>query len=269
MTDSPLAGIDDVFATAIHATKLATLVSLDPRQAFAPLFERPQGGRYGVDASARCDIHDHDAPYVSCQCGFHAVVDSADLDRLGTWHPGRVRLVVELSGMCVEHEQGWRAARQQVKAVEVPDRCARCGTTATCLSAVHGEFRASCRRCARQPVTVGEAADALGVPVRFAPCKSWAGTIVERAVRTVPYASVLVGVVAAVVAVVLSSAVFAVVGAVALGVSTLTGPFLVDVALAKRGLTGSESVRLNAVALPHFVFSQLGLGMLLLLAAQR
>lgn len=118
-------------------------------------------------------------------------------------------------------------------------------------------------------MSVVDVAAALGVPVRFAPCKSWAGTLVERAVRTVPYLAVLAGVVAATVAVVLSSAVFAVVGAVALGVSTLTGPFLVDAALAKRGLTGSESVRLNAVALPHFVFSQLGLGMLLLLAAQR
>jgi hypothetical protein len=88
--------------------------------------------RYGVDTLARCRRRVCQPPGLDCRCGFYAFRDrSAALDllgQLGARHPARsyVLLTVDLDGTVLEYEAGFRAQRQRVLRIEIPNACMRC-----------------------------------------------------------------------------------------------------------------------------------------------
>lgn len=67
-----------------------------------------------IDGEAECrgwlDFIDHPAPQWDCTCGFYAV----PADRLHEWPFGGLIAEVELSGVVIEHESGYRAQYQRV-----------------------------------------------------------------------------------------------------------------------------------------------------------
>ena len=131
-------------------------------------FFRQFGASYGARAEAECPLHAHAAPALDCRCGFHATVDDEHLARLGADEPDVALLDVELAGHVIEHERGYRASHQRTREVRVHGVCVRCGRRAEVLHQRRfGALVPSCRRCTRRPVALGEAADSLGVPVRF------------------------------------------------------------------------------------------------------
>lgn len=92
-----------------------------------------QASTFGVDADASCrhkaSLYSyglgppsrHDAPCLSCDCGFYAVPSDKE-----SWHQGTtVGLLVELSGKVIEHEVGYRAGHQRVMECILP-RCMFC-----------------------------------------------------------------------------------------------------------------------------------------------
>jgi hypothetical protein len=89
-------------------------------------FASSNGKPFGVDADAKCTSYtgNHKAPRAGCTCGFYAVVKPEDCVY------GPLRLLVELSGVVVEHAYGYRASHQRVVEVQI-GRCARCARRAT------------------------------------------------------------------------------------------------------------------------------------------
>ncbi|HEX6257110.1 MAG TPA: hypothetical protein VFZ70_14985 [Euzebyales bacterium] len=88
--------------------------------------------RYGVDELANCRRRGCAPPGLDCRCGFYAFADRDRavelLGQLGARHPARsyVLLTVDLDGDVLEYELGYRAQRQRVLRIEIPDVCARC-----------------------------------------------------------------------------------------------------------------------------------------------
>lgn len=84
---------------------------------------------FGKQAIASCNKHyDHTAPDLNCTCGFYAV----PADKLTSYtFSDTVTLLVELSGKIIEHEEGFRAQKQQVCEVKIK-KCG-CGKPATLL----------------------------------------------------------------------------------------------------------------------------------------
>lgn len=87
---------------------------------------------YGVDELARCRRRGCRPPGMDCRCGFYAFRDRDRavelLGQLGARHPARsyVLLTVDLDGDVLEYELGYRAQRQRVLRIEIPDVCSRC-----------------------------------------------------------------------------------------------------------------------------------------------
>lgn len=88
--------------------------------------------RYGVDTLAQCRRRSCLPPGLDCRCGFYAFRERSEaLDLLGTLggrHPARsyVLLTVDLDGAVLEYESGFRAQRQRVLRIEIPNACSRC-----------------------------------------------------------------------------------------------------------------------------------------------
>jgi len=88
--------------------------------------------RYGIDTLAQCRRRTCEPPGLDCRCGFYAFRDRAQalelLGQLGVRHPARsyVLLSVDLDGTVLEYEAGFRAERQRVLRIEIPDACMRC-----------------------------------------------------------------------------------------------------------------------------------------------
>lgn len=88
--------------------------------------------RYGVDELARCRRRGCIPPGLDCRCGFYAFRDRAHavalLGQLSARHPARsyVLLTTDLDGEVLEYELGFRAQRQRVLRIEIPNACARC-----------------------------------------------------------------------------------------------------------------------------------------------
>ena len=107
--------------------------------------------RYGVDTIADCRRRTCRPPGLDCRCGFYAFRErDTALDLLGSMgghHPARsyVLLTVDLDGTVLEYESGFRAQRQRVLRVEIPDACMRClrGGTVTPAATfmAHPQFR--------------------------------------------------------------------------------------------------------------------------------
>jgi hypothetical protein len=115
----------------LHAVKRAH-VRLSPDGSEATLTGLTAGSRYAVDARASCP-RGCPVPDPSCRCGFYAMrgdLESRQLPHEAAWarraEPLSVRLDVELSGVVLEYELGYRAERQRVLEVGIPDRCVAC-----------------------------------------------------------------------------------------------------------------------------------------------
>lgn len=122
---------EEVRDEPIHAVKRAH-VRLAPDGASATLTGLSAGGRYAIDARAWCP-RGCTVPTESCRCGFYAMHGDPESRELSTsvpWarraEPLSVRLDVELSGVVLEYELGYRAERQRVLEVGIPDRCVPC-----------------------------------------------------------------------------------------------------------------------------------------------
>ena len=158
----------DVFATPLEARKLARLGMEHGEVVLRPAFYRQLGASYGAVAHATCPLSGHDAPQADCSCGFYAVADEGQLWRLGADEPELAVVEVELSGRIIEHDHGYRASDQRVRAVRVHGVCVRCGQRAEVFAQRRfGGLVPACRRCARRPLEPDTVSDALGVPVRF------------------------------------------------------------------------------------------------------
>lgn len=107
-------------------------VRLSPDGSEATLTGLTAGSRYAVDARASCP-RGCPVPDPSCRCGFYAMrgdLEARQLPHEAVWarraEPLSVRLDVELSGVVLEYDLGYRAERQRVREVGVPDRCVPC-----------------------------------------------------------------------------------------------------------------------------------------------
>lgn len=107
-------------------------VRLSPDGSEATLTGLTAGSRYAVDARATCP-RGCPVPDPTCRCGFYAMRGDPEVRQLpheAAWarraEPLSVRLDVELSGVVLEYELGYRAERQRVLEVGIPDRCVPC-----------------------------------------------------------------------------------------------------------------------------------------------
>lgn len=107
--------------------------------------------RYGIDTLAHCRRRACQPPGLDCRCGFYAFRERQQaldlLGQLGARHPARsyVVLTVDLDGTVLEYESGFRAQRQRVLRIEIPDACMRCVRTGVVEPAAtfmaHPQFR--------------------------------------------------------------------------------------------------------------------------------
>lgn len=160
----------EVYATPIQAVKWVRLRRWGHTVAFAPLAEHGDATAvYGADATAVCGFGAaHQAPDLGCRCGFHAVADVEQLDRIAGPSLLYGQADVLLAGKVIEHDTGWRASYQQVAQVSVANRCHRCGRPATCLGTTRGgrDVGPTCaRHRGRRSWSTAYAAEALGCPV--------------------------------------------------------------------------------------------------------
>lgn len=86
-----------------------------------------QPNLFRVVAEAHCRYHPHRPPADGCTCGFYAL---SDRDRIvrgdyrgHKWVLNSVILQVRMTGDVIEGEAGYRAERQTVVCVELPEKC--------------------------------------------------------------------------------------------------------------------------------------------------
>lgn len=91
----------------------------------------------------------HESPQLDCTCGFHAFWDVAQAHRAWRAHRNTALLLVEGYGTVIEHEDGWRAQRQEVLQVVLPPRCSWCRRAADGVASSPNEdlWQVSCQRC--------------------------------------------------------------------------------------------------------------------------
>lgn len=134
--------------------------------------------RFGADSEAEClnlagmlEGNEHQAPHPGCSCGFYAL--PSDVDRFYSASVA-VTLLVELSGVVVEHERGFRAQHQRVVECQVVP-CEHCGERAELLVVVGSGQHVTNVRCANHAPFAGgvtlvnatELEQLLDVPVTF------------------------------------------------------------------------------------------------------
>jgi hypothetical protein len=128
--------------------KVARLVA-DPVTGEASFLGLTLGGLYAHDDTATCEVlagtlppprrwgrrappAPHDAPDLTCTCGFYALHRREDATSLLATRPpisrmfGPVLLEVDLAGTVVEFDRGYRASQQRVLGVQVPRWCVPC-----------------------------------------------------------------------------------------------------------------------------------------------
>jgi len=238
----------DVYATPIAARKLARLGVERGEVVLSPAFYRQLGASYGVVARASCALEGHDAPHADCTCGFYAVADDSQLWRLGADEPELAVLDVDLAGRVIEHDHGFRASDQTVRAVHFHGVCVRCGMRAEVFSRRRfGSLVPACRRCARHPLDPASVSDALGAPVAFTtedPPPASRATRLEFVLAQMA-APVLILLVTAAIALATGSGVPLACGQLAIVVWLVTVPSLLGRLGDRLGITGTEAVRLQ------------------------
>lgn len=161
-----MSGVEPL-ASPVEAVKYVKLVLNDGSVWFRAVYERDGTRPYSNDAPAECEEgHDHVAPKWECSCGFHAVAHQEDLWRAGE---GRdvFRAEVQLYGLIVEHEHGWRAGWQRVTRLILPARCSWCGerTRAVACKKRSDELFVSCGKCGERGRSLDDVASSLGCEV--------------------------------------------------------------------------------------------------------
>ncbi len=238
----------DVFATPIAACKLARLGVEHGEVVLRPAFYRQLGASYGTVARASCPVAGHDAPQADCSCGFYAVADEGQLWRLGADEPELAVVEVELSGRLIEHDHGYRASDQRVRALRVHGVCVRCGRRAEVFSQRRfGALVPACHHCARRPLEAGAVAEALGVPVRFTTDEPPPASLATRfkfvaAQMLVPLMILLT---TAMVALTTNSGIPLACGQLGIVVWLVTVPSLMGRLGDRLGIAGTEAVRLQ------------------------
>lgn len=165
-------------AEPIMAWKIARLsLSADGGEfMFRPL---SAPGQYGTDEEAECRYVPgatpmffgatrpyHRAPDPRCACGFYA-----RKERRGP-SVDQVVLRVSLSGTVIVHQDGYRAQRQQVIGVEVPDSCVWCPERATRIEVPdpvdhYRRVAPVCVDCGDRTIGIADLAGGLGVDVTW------------------------------------------------------------------------------------------------------
>jgi hypothetical protein len=85
------------------------------------------GDSYSSDDSAICEkFPEHTPPVASCECGFYAYRNLADAKFESSLNPGAFLLAVDLYGIGIEYQGGYRAETQVVNKLIIPKRCMRC-----------------------------------------------------------------------------------------------------------------------------------------------
>jgi hypothetical protein len=238
----------DVFATPIEACKLARLGIEHDDVVLRPAFYRQLGASYGTIARASCPLSSHDAPQADCSCGFYAVADEGQLWRLGADEPELAVVEVELSGRVIEHDHGYRASHQRVRALRVHGVCVRCGRRAEVFGKRRfGGLVPACRRCARRQIDARSVSDALGVPVRFTTDDPAPISIAKRFEFVVAQMLVplLILLITAVVALVTNSGIPLACGQLGIVVWLVSVPSLLGRLGDRLGIVGTEAVRLQ------------------------
>ncbi len=213
-----------------------------------PAFYRQLGASYGAVARASCPVGGHDAPQADCSCGFYAVAEEGQLWRLGADEPELAVMEVELAGRVIEHDHGYRASDQRVRALRVHGVCVRCGRRAEVFGQRRfGGLVPACGRCARRQVDRRAVSDALGVPVRFTTDDPPAVSLATRfqfvaAQMLIP---LLILLVTAVVALATSSGIPLACGQLGIVVWLVTVPSLLGRLGDRLGIGGTEAVRLQ------------------------
>lgn len=147
--------------------------------------------RYGVEATAVCDVEDHPAPASGCHCGLHAWPDRGSAEEYGRRWGQAAICRVELTGEVVCHGEpgteeieGYRASNMTTLGVEFDGRCWRCGRDATTLAALSDQYEGvriarghpgglqhlvpACERCAGgRALAPADLAALLGTDVRL------------------------------------------------------------------------------------------------------
>jgi hypothetical protein len=201
--------------------------------------------RYGVHATAVCDVEDHAAPASGCHCGLHAWPNREGAEAYRRQWGQQALCRVELEGEVICHGEpgtedieGYRASHMTTLGLEFADRCWRCGRQAVALAPVQdgqnrmrvaygqpeglADLRPVCDGCRRpDALTCADVASLLGTEVRLAPVELVGTGLMARVQDTFtrgPTAFLLSA------AVLLAVAVFGMLGAVVEG-SWLTGLF--------------------------------------------
>jgi hypothetical protein len=85
------------------------------------------GDTYLPDASANCAVNPtHTPPVAECECGFYAYQDLAEAKFELSINPGAFVIEVDLYGLGIAYQRGWRAESQVVRRVFLPKRCMNC-----------------------------------------------------------------------------------------------------------------------------------------------
>lgn len=129
------------------------------------------------DAEAICLLHpvEHKPPVLNCSCGFYAYNEKPE----ELYH--YAILQVELSGVIIEHETGYRAQYQRVLGCFMPHKCAQgfcegffCNNLATTLvaSPSYGGAIAIVSSCGnheakRRKISLSEVSNAIGIEVQW------------------------------------------------------------------------------------------------------
>ncbi len=133
---------------------------------------------FGVDSQANCGRYhqrlqagyigtNHVAPALNCGCGFYAMPIDLEPSYAASYF---VNLMVELSGVVIECDKGYRAQHQRVVECQIPP-CIMCKRRATAVHVHNGEMDAAACSSHRNSekgheyVWVEDLSKVLGVPV--------------------------------------------------------------------------------------------------------
>jgi len=127
-------------------------------------------GEYSMSAVANCNYnHEHLAPTVGCECGFHAMFSRNQAsDLLIGRRAGLVLLKVELFGNAVVHKLGFRSEEQDVVEIHLPPICSKfwCKKRSWGVKMIGSRWVTVCKSHAIEgTVSVNEMHASLGVDV--------------------------------------------------------------------------------------------------------
>jgi hypothetical protein len=159
----------------MHGYKVALIT--DRRPTFTGL----TGDTYLADAAATCNVNtEHIPPVADCECGFYAYKEFKDAQFELSINPGAFLLDVDLFGIGVAYQGGYRAESQVVNRLIAPKRCMRCHLLPAKVfvasyklgygSSAWWQWHMRCEMCARssrpeERLSIGQMSDQLAVTI--------------------------------------------------------------------------------------------------------